>query len=111
MVLSSLTTSQSTPAGYQSGHPGQVDRRFGVPGPLQDAPRAVAEGQDVPGAVEVGGAGVGIGQRADGGRPVGGRDPRGGAVPVIDVTVNAVRCTSVLLETIKGRSSSRPARG
>ncbi len=63
--------------------PGQVHGRLGVPGPLQHPSRSVPEGEDVPGAVEVGGPDMGVGQRLDGGGPVRRRDPGGGPVPVV----------------------------
>ena len=83
-VLSSLTTSHSTPAGDMPGRPGQVDGGLGVAGPLEHAAGPVAEREDVAGPVEVGGPGVGVDQGLDGGGPVVGRDARRGPVPVVD---------------------------
>ena len=68
----------------QPGGAGQVDRRLGVPGPLEHAAGAVAQREDVAGPVQVVRARGGVDQGGDGGRPVRGRDPGGRAVPVVD---------------------------
>ena len=71
------------PGRGQAGRPGQVDGGLGVAGPLQHPARPVAEGEDVPGPVQVGRPGVRVDQGLDGGRPVGGRDAGRGAVAVV----------------------------
>jgi hypothetical protein len=68
----------------EAGQAGQVDGGLGVAGPLQDTAVLGPQDVDVAGPVEVGGLGAGLDQRPDGRRPVGGRDPRAGAVAVVD---------------------------
>ncbi len=68
----------------QAGQSGQVDRGLGVAAALEDASGSRAQWEDVPRAREVGGDSARVGQRAQRGRAVGGRDAGAGAVPVVD---------------------------
>ena len=54
--------------------PREVHRRLGVTRALQHAPVARAQREDVAGAVEPAGRGLGVGQRTECGGPVGGAD-------------------------------------
>ena len=69
------------------GHPrrpGQVDRRFGVTGPLEHATGPIAEREDVAGPVEIRRADMRVDERLDGGGPVSGGDAGRGPVAVVD---------------------------
>ena len=81
--LSADTTSQSTPAGNLPARRAEVHRRLGVTGPAQHAAGAIAQGEDVPGAVEVVRTRRGVDERANRRRAVVGRDARRRAVSVV----------------------------
>ena len=71
------------PGRGEAGGPGQVDGGLGVPGPLEHPAGAVAQGEDVPRPVQVGGLGAGsIRAPMVAARSVG-RDPGRGAVAVV----------------------------
>ena len=67
----------------EPGGPGQVDRRLGVPGTLEDAAAAIAQREDVARPVQVVRARGGVDQGGNGGGPVGGGDPGRRPVPEV----------------------------
>ena len=79
-----MTISHSTPGRRQTGGAGEVDGGLGVAGSLEHPARAVAQREDVTGPVQIVRSCRGVDERRDGGRAVGGRDPRGRPVPVVD---------------------------
>jgi hypothetical protein len=72
------------PGRRETGQPREVDRGLGVAGPLEHAALAGPQREHVPRAVEGRAVQALVGQGADGGRSVGGRDPRGGARSEVD---------------------------
>jgi hypothetical protein len=71
-------------AGLESGKTGEIDGSFGLPGADKDAAFAGAEGEDVTGAGEILGAGVGADGNLNGEGAIGGADAGGDAVAGID---------------------------
>ena len=70
--------------GSAAGHAGQVDGRLGVARPLQHAAVPRLEREDVARAQQVVGPRRRVDERLDRRRPIGRRDARRGAVPVVD---------------------------
>lgn len=65
--------------GLESGEAAEVDGAFGLAGAFEDPPTAGAEGEDVAGAGEVGGASGRVDEEFDGGGAFGGGDAGGDA--------------------------------
>ena len=84
MVPSSLTTSTSTPAGRQAGHPREVDSGLGVAASYEHAALAVAQREHVARAGDVPRLARRVGQHARGVRAVGGGDAGRDAVAGVD---------------------------
>ena len=72
------------PGRVEAGDLGQVDRGLGLAGAHQHAAVPGAQGENMAGARQVLGAGLGIDQSLDGDRPVVGRDAGGGIVLGVD---------------------------
>lgn len=71
-------------AGVEPGELSEVDGSFGVPGALEDATGASAEGKDVPGLDELFGVCLWVAEDADGGGTVVGADTGGDAFGGVD---------------------------
>ena len=72
------------PGRDQAGEPGEVDRRLGLTGALQDAAVLRLQREDVARLDQVPRLGVRIDRHLDRPRPVGGRDPGGDALASLD---------------------------
>ena len=68
----------------EAGQPAEIDRRLGVAGAHEHAAVAGDQRKDVAGADEIGGADIGVGERADGVAALLGGDAGGQAVAEID---------------------------